>query len=117
MSGQSRGEPMFSATLDWRVLVFTLAVTFVASLLFSVAPAVQFRNPHLAESLKQQSGTGAGGSLKFRRTCVALQIGCSLVLIVAAGLFVRTIQNLRHVNAGFETDHLLAFSLDPQLAG
>jgi predicted permease len=117
MSGQSSGEPKFSATLDWRVLVFTIAVTFVASLLFSLAPAVQFRNPHLAESLKQQSGTGAGGSLKFRRTCVALQIGCSLMLIVAAGLFVRTIQNLRHANTGYETDHLLAFSLDPQLAG
>ncbi len=117
MSGQSGGEPAYVAMLDWRVLLFTMIATLVASLLFSVAPAVQFRNPRLAESLKQQSATGAGGSLKFRRTCVALQIGCSLMLIVAAGLFVRTIQNLRHVNPGFETDHLLAFSLDPQLAG
>jgi putative ABC transport system permease protein len=117
MSGQSSGEPAYSATLDSRVLVFTMTATLVASLLFSLAPAVQFRNPHLAESLKQQSGTGAGSSLKFRRTCVALQIGCSLMLIVAAGLFVRTIQNLRHANTGYETDHLLTFSLDPQLAG
>jgi predicted permease len=67
--------------------------------------------------MKQQMGTGGGGSLKFRRTCVALQIGFSLLLIVAAGLFVRTIDNLRRVNTGFATDHLLAFDLDPSLAG
>jgi predicted permease len=117
MSGRSPQEPVFSATLDWRVLVFTIAATLVASLLFSLAPAVQFWNPRLAESLRQQTGTGVGGSLKFRRTCVALQIGFSLLLIIAAGLFVRTIQNLRNVDAGFATDHLLAFDLAPEMAG
>jgi putative ABC transport system permease protein len=117
MAGRSAAEPVFSATLDWRVLLFTIGVTLAASLLFSLAPAVQFWNPRLAESLKQQMGTGAGGSLKFRRTCVALQIGFSLLLIVAAGLFVRTIHNLRNADAGFATDHLLAFNLDPQMAG
>ncbi|HEX3986410.1 MAG TPA: ABC transporter permease [Acidobacteriaceae bacterium] len=109
--------PPFAPTLDWRVLAFSLGITLLASLLFSLAPAAQFWNPRLVESLKQQSNTGLGASLKFRRTCVALQIGFSLVLIVAAGLFVRTIQNLRHVNVGFTTDHLLAFNLAPELAG
>ncbi len=89
----------------------------LASLLFSLAPAAQFRNPRPAQAMKQQMGTGGSGSLKFRRTCVALQIGFSLLLIVAAGLFVRTIDNLRRVNTGFATDHLLAFDLDPSLAG
>jgi putative ABC transport system permease protein len=117
MSGRSTGEPVFSATLDWRVLAFSIAATFVASLLFSLAPAAQFWSPKLADALKQQSGTGLGGSLKFRRTCVALQIGFSLLLIVAAGLFIRTIQNLRTVDAGFATDHLLAFDLTPEMAG
>jgi predicted permease len=117
MSGSSMGGPVFSATLDWRELVFTIAATFSASLIFSLAPAVQFWNPRLAESLKQQTGTGKGGSLRFRRTCVALQIGFSLLLIVAAGLFVRTIQNLHNVDAGFETGHLLAFELAPEMAG
>ena len=117
MSGNSTGEPVFSATLDWRVLAFTIAATFTGSLLFSLAPAVQFWNPRLAESLKQQAGTGRSGSLKFRRTCVALQIGFSLLLIVAAGLFVRTIQNLHNVDAGFATDRLLAFDLAPEMAG
>ena len=106
----------FTPTLDWRVLAFTVAATLVASLLFSLAPAAQFWNPKLAEALHQGRG-GTGGSLRFRRTCVALQIGFSLLLIVAAGLFVRTISNLRNVNPGFPTDHLLAFDLDPLLAG
>ena len=116
MATGDAGEHAFSATLDWRVLLFTVLATLVASLLFSLAPAAQFWNPKLAEALHQGRG-GTGGSLRFRRTCVALQIGFSLLLIVAAGLFVRTIANLRNVNAGFTTDHLLVFELNPQLAG
>jgi putative ABC transport system permease protein len=117
MAKGSGDEMPFAATLDWRVLAFTLGVTLLASLLFSLAPAAQFRNPRPAQAMKQQMGTGGSGSLKFRRTCVALQIGFSLLLIVAAGLFVRTIDNLRRVHTGFATDHLLAFDLDPSLAG
>jgi putative ABC transport system permease protein len=110
-------ESAFTPTLDWRVLLFTIAVALMASLFFSVAPALQFWNPRLAESLKQQTGTGSGGALHFRRTCVALQIGFSLLLMVGAGLFVRTIQNLHNVDPGFATDHLLAFGLAPEFTG
>ena len=117
MSTGSPDQPAFSATLDGRVLLFTIVATLAASLLFSLAPAAQFWNPKLAEAMRQQSGNVGGTSLKFRRTCVALQIGFSLLLIVAAGMFVRTIQNLRNVDAGFATDHLLAFNLNPDLAG
>jgi putative ABC transport system permease protein len=117
MSAGSGNALPFAATLDWRVLAFTLGVTVLASLLFSLAPAAQFRNPRPAETMKERIGAGGGGSLKFQRTCVALQIGFSLLLMVAAGVFVRTINNLRHVNAGFATDHLLAFNLNPSLSG
>jgi predicted permease len=117
MAKNASGEMPFAATVDWRVLGFTVVVTVLASLLFSLAPALQFRNPRLAESIKQQVGTAAGGSLKFRRTCVVLQVAFSLLLMVAAGLFVRTIDNLRRVDTGFATDHLLAFNLNPALAG
>jgi putative ABC transport system permease protein len=110
-------DSAFSAALDWRVLLFTAAAALTASLLFSLAPALQFWNPRLVESLKQQGGTGSGGALKFRRTCVALQISLSLLLIIGAGLFMRTIQNLRNVNPGFVTDHLLTFGLAPAFAG
>ncbi len=117
MSGTSASPPVFSATLDGRVLVVTILATLTASLVFSLAPAVQFWNPRLSDSLKQQAGTGPANSLRFRRTCVALQIGFSLLLIVAAGLFVRTIRNLRNVDAGFATSNLLTFGLSPQMAG
>jgi putative ABC transport system permease protein len=115
MSSSIYDKQVFSPTLDWRVMAFTIAATLVASLVFSLAPAAQFWNPKLAEALHGRTGSGA--SLRFRRTCVALQIGFSLLLIVGAGLFVRTIDNLRKVNAGFATDHLLRFSLNPALAG
>lgn len=117
MTAGMSDSPAFTATLDWRVFAFTLVATLAGSLLFSIAPVFQYWNPRVAENLKQQTGTGKGGSLRFRRTCVALQIGFSLLLIVAAGMFVRTIQNLRTVNPGFATEHLLSFSLRPALAG
>src|SRR5580704_15719346 len=116
MAGRNQNSA-FSATLDWRVLLYTAAAALIASLFFSLAPAVQFWNPRLAESLKQQTGTGSGGAVQFRRSCVALQIGFSLLLIVGAGLFVRTIHNLRNVDPGFATDHLLTFGLAPEHAG
>ena len=116
MSGHN-ADSAFSVNLDWRVLLFTATTALTASVIFSLAPAVQFWNPHLAESLKQQTGTGTGAALRFRRTCVGLQIGFSLLLIVGAGLFVRTIQNLHNINPGFATDHLETFSLAPEYAG
>jgi len=117
MQGAAGDPSAFTPTLDWRVLAFTVAATLLGSLIFSLAPAAQFWNPRLADALKQQTGTGLAGSLRFRRTCVALQIGFSLLLMVGAGMFVRTIRNLRNVDPGFATDHLLAFDLNPALAG
>ncbi|HTZ90317.1 MAG TPA: ABC transporter permease [Alloacidobacterium sp.] len=107
----------FSASLNGHILVFALGTTLLVSILFSLAPALQFLKPNLVDSLKQQSGTGTTASLKFRRSCVALQIGFSLLLLVGAGLFMRTIQNLHAVNPGFATDHLLKFDLSPEMAG
>jgi putative ABC transport system permease protein len=117
MAQDSSNPQAFTATLDWPVFAFTVAAMLIGSLLFSLAPVLQFWNPRLAEALKQQTGTAMGGSLRFRKTCVALQIGFSLLLIVGAGMFVRTIRNLRNVNPGFETEHLISFELAPAMAG
>lgn len=117
MARDSTDPQVFTSTLDWRVFAFTAAATLLGSLVFSLAPAIQFWNPRLVDALKQQTRTGLGGSLRFGKTCVALQIGFSLLLIVGAGMFVRTIQNLRSVNPGFETEHLLSFYLAPAMAG
>jgi predicted permease len=117
MQGNTGDISAFSPTLDWRVFAFTAAAMLAGSIIFSLAPAVQFWNPRLADSLKQQASSGVGGSLRFRRTCVALQIGFSLLLMVGAGMFVRTIQNLRNADPGFAADHLLTFEVAPELAG
>ncbi len=97
--------------------LFNFGLALLVSLLFSVAPALRFLHPDLVNSLKQQSGTATGSNLRFRRLSVGLQIGLSLLLLMGAGLFVQTLRNLRDVNVGFTTDHLLSSVVDPQLAG
>ena len=110
-------EIPFSTTPDLRVLAFNFAVAFGVSILFGLAPALRFLRPDLVNSLKQQTATAAGSPLRFRRISVGAQIGVSLLLLIGAGLFVRTLRNLRAVDVGFATDHLVTFSLNPRFAG
>ena len=109
-------ELLFSARLDWRILLFNFGLALGVSLLFSMAPAIQFWRPDLIPALKPQVSS-AGGTLRFRRVAVGLQLGLSLLLLVGAGLFVRTLQRLKAVDIGFPTDHMLTFRLNPLLAG
>ena len=111
------GDLPFSAKPDLRIMLFNCALALFATLLFSLAPAAQFWRPDLAPALKQQGMTARSSPLRFRRVTVALQIGLSLMLLVGAGLFVRTLHNLKSLNAGFATDHLLTFQIDPRMAG
>jgi predicted permease len=113
----SEGEAPFSTTLDLRLLLMALAITLVTSVLFSLAPALQFWRPNLAPALKQQNVTVAGGALLLRRLAVGAQIALSVLLLAAAGLFLRTVNNLRAADLGFRPDHLVEFDLDPRLAG
>jgi putative ABC transport system permease protein len=115
--GSGMGELPFSSTPDLRILAFNCVAALFASVLFSLAPAAQFWRPNPAPSLKQQGVTARSGPLRFRRVSVAAQVGLSLVLLVGAGLFVRTLHNLKSLNAGFATDHLITFGIDPRLAG
>lgn len=112
-----QSEVPLSAHPDLRVLIFNFGIALVVSTLFSLAPALRFLRPDLVDALKQQSGTASGGQLRFRRVSVGAQIGVSLLLLVAAGLFVRTLYNLRSVEVGFVTDHMVSFGLNPRLAG
>jgi putative ABC transport system permease protein len=114
--GGSGMELPLSPQVDLRILVFNFALAVSASLLFSLAPAAQFWRPNLAPALKQQVITG-GGPLRFRRIAVGVQVGLSLLLLVGAGLFTRTLHNLKSLDVGFATDHLVTFSIDPSLAG
>ncbi len=111
------GSTAFSTTLDARLLAFNFAIALGVSVLFSLAPAVQLLRPDIVNSLKQQTTTASGGTLNFRRLIVSLQVGLSVLLLVASGLFVRTMQNLRHVDTGINTSHLITFHVDPLLSG
>jgi predicted permease len=110
-------EVPFSSHPDTRILFFNFAVAFAVSILFSLAPALRFLRPNLVSSLKQQTATATGSPLRFRRISVGAQIAVSLLLLIGAGLFVRTLRNLQSVNVGFSTDHLVSFEVNPRLAG
>ena len=109
--------PAFSTALDGRVLVFNFAVAIAVSLLFSLAPAFQLRRPELSLALRGSNASASGGLLSLRRVIVCLQIGLSILLLVASGLFVRTMQKLRSVDVGFNATHLVGFDIAPVLSG
>jgi predicted permease len=111
------GSTPFSTQLDARLLAFNFAIALAVSVLFSLAPAMQLVRPDIVNALKQQTSTISGGTLSFRRLIVSLQVGLSVLLLVGAGLFVRTMQNLRLVHPGFNTSHLITFHIDPLLSG
>jgi len=111
------GMTSLTASPGSRVLLFCIAISIVASVVFSLAPILQFYRPKMTPALKQQTVSAEGGHARFRRLTVGLQIGLSLLLLVGAGLFTRTLANLKSVDVGFATDHLLAFQINPRLSG
>ena len=111
------GITSLSATPDRNVILFCFVISVAASVLFSLAPILQFYRPKVAAALGERTGTAETTHARFRRVTVGMQIGMSLVLLVGAGLFSRTLRNLKSVDVGFVTDHLLTFQLDPHLAG
>jgi predicted permease len=116
MNGDPGSEP-YSTSIDARVLLFTLVISVVVSLMFSIAPVFHFLRPDLANALRQNSGTASKSSQRFRKFAVGAQIALSVLLLGGAGLFVRTLDNLRHQDVGFQTSNLVAFSLDPTSSG
>ena len=117
MTGADPGNEPYSTAIDSRILFFTLAVALVSSLLFSIAPVLHFLRPDLAAALRQNAGTASKGSLRFRKMAVGVQIAISVMLLAGGGLFVRTLDSLRHQAVGFDTTKLLTFSLDPSSSG
>jgi predicted permease len=107
-----------STTPDWRILAFTLGVSLLTGLLFGLVPALQSTRPQLAGTLKDQVGSIAGGtSVGLRKALVAAQVMLSLLLLIGAGLFIRSLRNLKDLDPGFHTTNLLTFAIDPVLNG
>jgi len=109
---------ILSAAPDARIVAFNFAIAVLTGLLFGLAPALQSTRTELAPTLKDQAGSVlGGGQVRLRKALVVTQVALSLLLLIGAGLFVRSLQNLLTLDPGFKTANLIAFSLDPRLNG
>ena len=99
---------------DVRVLAFTLSVSFLTAVLIGLAPAIKVAKPNLMEVLKVGGRGGSVGwrSNPFRSLLVVTEIALSLVALVGAGLFVRSMQNAQRIDPGFESRNLFVFAFD-----
>ncbi len=107
-----------STTPDARVLLFALAVSCLTGIVFGLIPSLQSTRPDVAATLKESAGAVIGGGhMRMRKTLVVAQVFLSLLLLIGAGLFVRSLRNLDTLNPGFRTHNVVAFSIDPRLNG
>jgi predicted permease len=103
------------AELNWHVLSVTAALSVVCGLLFGLAPALQSTRPDVMPALK--NGRGDGPRRRAQHVLVVAQIAISFLILVAAGLFVRTLNNLHSVQLGYARENILLFSLNAHQAG
>ncbi len=108
----------FTSTPDARVLAFAFALSVLTGVLFGLVPAWQTARPHVVSSLKEEGGSVvSAGHVRLRKGLVVAQVALSLLLLVGAGLFVRSLWNLRSLDPGFRVEGLTTFSMDPTLNG
>ena len=103
--------------VDWRVLLFSLGVSLLAGTIFGLAPALQATRPGLSQALRETSAQGGAARTRLRSVLVVAQIAISLVVLIAAGLVVRTLQQLQTMNPGFDAQNALTMSFDLGLQG
>ena len=113
----SNGQENFTlhAELNWNVLGVTAALSVVCGLLFGLAPAIQSTRPDVMPALK--NGRGGGPRRRAQHVLVVAQIAMSFVILVAAGLFVQTLNKLHSVQLGYARENILLFSLNARQAG
>ena len=96
--------------LDWNVLIFTIGVAFVTGILFGLIPAIQAGEVDVNETLKE-SGRGTSGRHWLRSSLVVAEVATTLVVLIFAGLMIRSFYKLQQVNPGFSDEHLTSFSI------
>ncbi|HJZ95167.1 MAG TPA: ABC transporter permease, partial [Candidatus Solibacter sp.] len=116
--GDSAGSAL-TATPDARILAFTFGLSAITGVLFGLIPAWQATSPHLALTLKDQAGnvSASGGHVRLRKALVVSQVALSLLMLIGAALFARSLHNLKNVDLGFQRERLLSFSVQPSLGG
>ncbi|MCA1562281.1 MAG: ABC transporter permease [Acidobacteria bacterium] len=116
----SEGQPLLiTADPDLRILGFTLGLTFATGVIFGLLPALRASRPDPWTTLKDTMGSiaGTGGSLFLRKGLVTAQVALSFLLLFGAGLFVRSLQNLKTTDTGVVLDNLITFQVSPALNG
>ncbi|HKV99074.1 MAG TPA: ABC transporter permease [Vicinamibacterales bacterium] len=103
--------------IDWRVGGFVAGLSVLTGIVFGLMPALRATRVDLASSMKETGRSVTRGRSWLSRALLVAQVAISLVLLIGAGLFLRTIQNLRNVDVGFNTQNLLLFSVNPRLNG
>lgn len=117
LPADAASEFVVSPIPDGRVLAFVVGAMLLTSLVFGLLPALRGSRTEITLSLKDRSGALSASGISLRRMLVGIQVALSLLLLVGAGLFVRTLRNLDSLGPGFPTDHLLTFRIDPSLNG
>jgi predicted permease len=104
---------------DWRMLAFTFGLALATGVGFGLVPALQSTRPNIAPTLKDQVGNimGGGAQVTFRKVLVAAQVMLSLLLLIGAGLFTRSLSNLHSLDPGFQTGNLVQFAVNPRSIG
>jgi predicted permease len=107
-----------STAPDLRILLFTLAVTVLTGVLFGLVPALQTTKPNVATTLKDEAAAVVGGGHgALRKSLVIAQVTLSLLLLIGAGLFTKSLGNLRNLGPGFNAQNLVGFEMDPSYSG
>ncbi|HXT70529.1 MAG TPA: ABC transporter permease [Vicinamibacterales bacterium] len=106
-----------NAPMNWPVLAFTSGISILAGLLVGLIPALRATQVDLAGAMKENSRSVVHSRTLLSRGLLVVQVAISVVLLVGAGLFLRTVSNLRQVDVGFNSNNLLMFRVNPQLNG
>ncbi|HVE33667.1 MAG TPA: ABC transporter permease [Gemmatimonadaceae bacterium] len=106
-------------TLSAPVLVFTAIISLTTGFLFGIAPALQSTRPDLVTELRNNSGklSGSRGAARFRASLVTAQIALSMALLIAAGLFIKSLRNISRVDLGVNIDNMITFGVSPSRSG
>ncbi len=108
---------LFDLRTDWRVLTFALVLSIATGILFSLIPALQSSNPQLVPALKDESSMAGFRRSRLRNGLVVAQVSLSLVLLISAGLIVRSLQAAQKMRPGFNPENAVAISFDVSLQG